>query len=297
MKQTRMSTGRILVVINKNSGTESNDETEGIIERTMAEHQTVFELFYLSGSDDRKKIKERISRFKPKIVVAAGGDGTINFVASIIMGMPLKLGILPSGSANGLAYELGISEKIQEALQLIFTGIAKPMDVVIINKDRISLHLSDIGINARIVKEFEKEDSRGFKGYIKHFFKEILKPQKSFTCVIKTDHGVFKHRAHMTLIANASKYRTGANINPTGEIDDGLFEIVVIKPHQRWLWKSFVGAFTGKFDQQPHIETYPCTTAVINTFPMQELQVDGESLGKTGEVKVRIQKHGLNVIW
>jgi YegS/Rv2252/BmrU family lipid kinase len=291
-----MRTGKILFVINKKSGAESNDESEVIIEKIMSENQTEYELFYLTGNGDHKKILERINKFRPKTVVASGGDGTINFVASIIIGKPLKLGILPSGSANGLAFELGISEKISEALQLVITGNAKPMDVVRINEDRISLHLSDVGINARIVKEFEKENNRGFKGYIKHFFKEMLKPQRSYTCIIKTDNGVFKHRAHMTVIANASKYRTGANINPNGKIDDGLFEVIVIKPHQRWLWKSFIGSFTGKFDQQPHIETYKCSSAVISTFPLQELQVDGESLGKTGEIKVSIHKHALRVI-
>jgi diacylglycerol kinase (ATP) len=291
-----MRTGKILYVINQKSGTESKDGPEVIIEKFMSENQTEYELFYLTGKDDQKKIHERINKFKPETVVASGGDGTINFVASIIIGKPLKLGVIPSGSANGLAFELGISEKVSEALQLIITGNAKPMDVVKINEDHISLHLSDVGINARIVKEFEKENSRGFKGYIKHFYKEMLKPQRSYKCVIKTENGVFKHRAHMTVIANASKYRTGANINPNGQIDDGLFEVIVIKPHQKWLWKSFIGAFTGKFDQQPHIETYKCASAVINTFPLQELQVDGEGLGKTGEIRASIIKHALQVI-
>jgi len=289
--------GKILYVINQNSGGASNDENEALIGKIMHENQIEYELFSLSGNDDHKNIMDLINEFKPETIVAVGGDGTVNFVASVIVGKSLKLGILPTGSANGLAFELGISEKVDEALQLIIAGIAKPMDMVIINEDHISLHLSDVGINARIVKEFEKGDSRGFKGYVKHFIKEMMKPQRSYKCFIKTDNGVFKHRAYMTVIANASKYRTGANINPNGKINDGLFEVVVIKPHQRWLWKSFIGAFTGKFDQQPHIETYNCTSAVINTFPLQELQVDGEGLGKTGEIRASIHKHALQVIY
>lgn len=291
-----MKTGSIFFIINRKAGASSNSEPEVLIDQIMSEHKIAYEIFYLSDNDDTQEIKKRIRRFKPGIVVASGGDGTINYVASIIIEFPVQLGIIPSGSANGLAFELGIPENTEEALKLIFSGTAQPLDAVKINDSHISLHLSDVGINARLVKAFEKDNSRGFRGYIKHFFKEIITPQKGFKCVIRTDQGEFKHKALMTVIANASRYRTGANINIDGKMDDGFFEIVVIRPYQSWIWKSFMGALRGKFNQQPHIKTYKCTSALIQTFPMQELQIDGESLGKTGEISAIIHKHALQVI-
>jgi diacylglycerol kinase family enzyme len=212
------------------------------------------------------------------------------------MGMPVKLGIIPMGSANGLASELGIPAKADDALQLILTGTAKPMDVVRINDDHISLHLSDVGINARIIKEFEKEGKRGLSGYARHFFRELFKPQESFRCIIRTGNNIFSHRAYMVLMANASSYRSGAVMNPRGKIDDGKFEIIVMKPYRRWVWRSIIGAFTGTLDRQPNIETYECESAVIRIIPGQELQVDGEILGKYTEVKASIYRHALNVI-
>lgn len=253
-------------------------------------------IYVMTGSDDKAGILNRIDSYKPHIITACGGDGTVNFVASIILGMKIDLGIIPLGSANGLAFELGIPGKVEEALKLVISGKARPMDVVRINEEHISLHLSDVGINARIVKEFEKEGKRGFGGYVKQFFREMLRPQKSFRCIINTGGRTIAHRAVMTLIANASFYRTGANMNPTGKIDDGKFEIIVLKPFRRWLLKSLAGAFTGTLDRKPHVETYDCTSAVINIIPPEELQIDGETLGRSNEIRARIEKHALSII-
>ena len=292
-----MEHGKILFVINRKSGSDHSDELESGIRKTAMDSGIKDELLFLSGDGDKKKIKDKIDSFKPGIVVAAGGDGTVNLVASVISGLNIKLGIIPLGSANGLAFEFGIPEKPEDALKLIFDGTAKPLDIIRINNNHISLHLSDVGINARIVKEFQKEDKRGFMSYVKHFFKEMLKPPRTFACSVRTDEKVFTHKAHMVIIANASNYRTGANINPGGKTDDGKFEVVIIRPYSRWKWRTFIGAFTGTFDKKPHIKVYECTSAVINVNPAQDFQIDGEPLGKYEEIKATIEKHALSLIY
>jgi diacylglycerol kinase family enzyme len=100
----------------------------------------------------------------------------------------------------------------------------------------------------------------------------------------------------MTLVANANRYRTGANVNPSGKMDDGMFEVIVIRPHQKWIWHGFVGAFTGTFHKKPNVKVHPCTSVIIKVTPPQELQVDGELLGRTSEIRAKIEKHALNVI-
>lgn len=287
---------KILFVINRKSGSSDNLDLEGILEKSLAGTSIPYEMYFLTGDNDSLNILEAMERFDPNMVCAAGGDGTINLVASLLMNKPVTLGIIPIGSANGLAAELGIPKDPGEAVNLILNGSARPMDVVEINDDQISLHLSDVGFNARIVSEFEKEGKRGFAGYVKHFFREVTRPQKSFKCEISIDSRLYSHRSYMTVIANASRYRTGANLNPTGRIDDGIFEIVVFKPYHRWMWRSLFGAFTGTMHKQPNVETYECKSASIIIKPPQELQVDGESLGITSQCKAGIHKHALQVI-
>jgi diacylglycerol kinase (ATP) len=290
---------RIFHIINQSSGPINQPDIGKVIEKTKQGDVNIeahHRIYYLSGDDDEKKIRESLEEYKPDIVTAGGGDGTVNFVAGIIMNQPVKLGIIPMGSANGLAYELGIPEKVEDALKLILSGRTRPVDVIRINEKHISLHLSDIGINARIVKEFEKEGSRGFRGYVKHFFTMITKPLKIFRCEIIIEDNVYKHRAYMILLANASFYRSGANMNPTGFIDDGRFEIIVLRPYHRWFLRSLIGAFSGTLHRKPNVKTYDCTSAVIKISPPEELQVDGELLGKTAEINATICRHALNII-
>lgn len=294
-----MKARRILHIINLKSGTAMNYDEKTFTEKLQ--NNELFmnydsEIFYLTGENDMENIRKRIDEFRPETITAGGGDGTVNLVASVIRGMSLKLGIIPLGSANGLAYDIGVPRNMEDALELIAHGVARPMDAVLINRDHISLHLSDLGINARIVKEFEREGKRGFTGYIRYFFRELFKPQKRFTCSIDTGDNLYRHRALMTIIANASRYRTGANMNPAGRIDDGKFEVVLILPYRRWFWKSLAGAFTGTLDRMSNIKTYECSSALITVNPPEELQVDGEHLGKHSIIRADILKHALNVI-
>ena len=243
---------------------------------------------------DAKQIKSLIGKYNIETVIAAGGDGTVNFIASSILGMNVNLGILPLGSANGLAYELGIPLKIEDAVQTLLTGKSQPIDAVRVNNN-ICLHLSDLGINARLIKSFEEEGKRGFLRYFKHFIK-VLKTPRSFRCIIESEGKVYVHRALMTVIANAGGYRSGAVINPTGAKDDGRFEVIVIKHRRNWIVRNTIAAFTGNFHNQPNIETYECSKVKILVHPRQELQVDGELLGKSEEVRAEIMKHVLKVI-
>lgn len=285
-----------MFVINRKSGSSDNLDLEGLLEKSLDGSSIHYEIYFLSGDNDSRNILDSIKRINPDMICAAGGDGTINLVASLIMNKPVALGIIPIGSANGLATELGIPKDPAEAVNLILNGSARPMDVVEINGDQISLHLSDVGFNARIVSEFEKEGKRGFAGYVKHFLRELARPRKSFKCEISIESRLYTHRSYMTVIANASRYRTGANLNPTGKIDDGIFEIVVFKPYHRWMWRSIFGAFTGTMHRQPNVETYECKSARISIKPPQELQVDGESQGITSQFTVGIRKHAVQII-
>jgi diacylglycerol kinase family enzyme len=150
-------------------------------------------------------------------------------------------------------------------------------------------------MNARLIKRFEEEGVRGFKGYFKQFFK-ILKSPPSFKCTIETPENTYVHRSLMTVIANSGQYRSGAVINPTGKKDDGMFEVIVLKPRKNWVIRNTIAAFTGNFHNQPNIVTYECTSAKITVQPSQELQVDGELLGKQQIVNAEIIKHSLQII-
>ncbi len=113
-------------------------------------------------------------------MVAAGGDGTCNMVAQLLINTNIKLGIIPLGSANGTATSIKLPSDLRKNLEIIIDQKSKPIDVLKINENHISLHLSDIGVNAKIVDKFDKGNLRGILGYGKYFMEELknAKPAK-----------------------------------------------------------------------------------------------------------------------
>src|SRR5207248_11105267 len=124
------------------------------------------EHFFLSGQNDEASLKQWIEKVRPSVVVAVGGDGTVSLVAKQLLGTKIILAILPAGSANGMAKELNIPTNINDALAIILKGEQKCCDVIKIN-EHLCFHLSDIGLNAKMVKYFAEGNIRGLLGYAK----------------------------------------------------------------------------------------------------------------------------------
>ena len=288
---------RILFVINPKSGRGQRQDIDVILSRFSEEFNFDYKIYQTNGENDQKEISSQIEDCKPETVIAVGGDGTVNLVAGELVGRDINLGIIPAGSANGLAYNLGIPENFEAALKKNLNEVAKPVDVIKLNGKHYCLHLADIGLNARIVKRFEKEGSKGMLGYGKQLFKELFEGKTYFSFYIKLpEHRRRKLRAEMLVIANAKSFGTGAMINPTGKIDDGKFEIIIIRPYPWWFVFTFVyAAFTGKLHKMKYIKVYSASHAEIKLPVPEEFQIDGEVLPETQEVNVEILPGALYV--
>jgi diacylglycerol kinase family enzyme len=226
-------------------------------------------------------------------VVAVGGDGTITLVAKELLHTQIPLGILRAGSANGMATELKIPTDPAKALQTILDGREQICDVIKINDNEISLHLSDLGLNARLVKYYDKSSIRGMWSYARLLIK-ILVEGKLMQAVIKTDDLEIKVPAYMIVLANASKYGTGAVIKPEGLIHDGKFELVIVRKISLGsLIKMFLS--TKPFNPD-NVETFQTTKAEITVRRSIHFQVDGEYIGKLNKVTAEIIPSALNII-
>lgn len=233
------------------------------------------------------EIRALLKQHSPQRVIAAGGDGTIKLLAGILAGTGIPLAILPTGSANGMATELGLPTNITAALELAVFGKERPTDLIQVNKEWC-IHLSDIGLNALLLQYFEAIPQRGMLGYARAFFNMLWqqKQWKRLKLLIQVDGRTFRRKAFMAILANATKYGTGAVINPGGKINDGLFELVVIK-------KLPVGEivkilFTRKPFNPWNIEVIPCKNLVINSQTAAPFQIDGEFRGSESRVEATI---------
>jgi YegS/Rv2252/BmrU family lipid kinase len=282
----------LLFVINPISGGVQKKDHEDAINKYFENLPHKIKFFFLKGKNDTKELQNCIESVKPDKVVAVGGDGTVSMVAKKVLNTDMQLGIVPAGSANGMARELNISVNITEALHTVEKGIVRKADAIYIN-NKICLHLSDIGLNARLIKYFEEGNMRGKWGYAKVALKVLLNKQH-MRVIIYTKDKEIKRDAFMVVLANASKYGTGAIINPKGDLYDGLFEVVIIR--QLGLLTLLKVWFKPRNLDPKKIELIQAKSVHIETHRKVHFQVDGEYIGKVNTVNAEILPGQLNIL-
>jgi diacylglycerol kinase (ATP) len=288
---------KVLFIINVKSGSGLGETLHQLLEEEAKSAEFDFQTYEMNckPGEDEENIRQKIEAYSPEIVAAAGGDGTVNFLASLLSGTSLSLAIIPCGSANGMARELGIGNDLKEALKLLSQGDTRKIDILLIN-DQPSIHLADVGLNASIVKRFDQDTKRGIRTYAKHLFTELFL-LKTYKFRIEADGQKFKKRAVSLTFANASKYGTGAIINATGKLDDGCFELVIVKPFPKIkvfniAWKMF----RGTLQTSEYVEVIHCHEAHIRSQKAITLQNDGEVIGKVKDIHIKISPQALSVI-
>ncbi len=298
-----------LFVINPISGGNDKSLIYKFIKEEKQRHGFSYEIYNTTAINDEGAISKLIKLHNPKVVVAVGGDGTLLLVAKILQHSPIKIGLMPFGSANGMSRELNIpkipdlkltlnpSERFRECWRVIQKERTKEVDLLQINNSHYALHLSDIGLNAKIVKRFEAEKIRGYFGYARLFFKE-LKQKKQISYLLYANKKKYQGKAYMIVIANASKYGTGAVINPVGKLNDGFFEICLVKQITFLsLMNSIISIFKNNFQPNKQLlKIISCQEAVIELKEYETLQVDGEVVGDVKKVEIKIIPNALKII-
>jgi len=283
---------KILFVINPGSGGKKKGEWDIAIRDYFKDLPHVIEYYSLGSDDDQNAVKRLLSEFKPDRIVAVGGDGTVTMLAKEVRDTEIALGILPAGSANGMAAELDIPVNLSEALNIVVNGEVRKVDLIQIN-DQICLHLSDIGLNAQLIKYFDEGKLRGKLGYAKVMFKVLWNKEKMPVIVCTKDQEV-RRNAFMVVIANASKYGFGTVINPEGTIDDGIFEVVIIR--KLALSELLKMIFKPQPFNPKKIELFRAKSVSIETRHRVHFQVDGEYLGKVKKIQGKILPSAINMI-
>lgn len=284
---------KILFVINPVSGGKSRINWESRISDYFKTLSHAAELFILTGDSDAASVTHHISRYRPDRVVAVGGDGTIKLVAEQLLGSGIPLGIIPAGSANGMAKDLGLPLDAKKALDIILYGQAKHVGVILINNKEISLHLSDIGLNALLIKYYTKNKQRGKWGYFKAVFRTLWEKQMMDVHIVSDK--INEHRkAYMIVLANASKYGTGALINPEGSLYDSEFEVVIV---QRLALIELIRMLIQHREFNPkNIDIIKVREVTLIPARKAYFQVDGEYRGRVEKIHATILPRKLQIM-
>lgn len=282
---------KLLFIINPGSG--SHDlNLKKVISAHFSSKDITIKLFELPEDCSLEKIKEKVDQEKADRVVAVGGDGTLKLVAECLLNTGIPIGIIPAGSANGMAKELGIPTDIELALDLVVSGKPHQIHSVKLN-DQLCIHLSDLGFNAYLVKKFDTMPERGMWGYAKATW-HALWNHKRMQVELNIKGETIKSAAVMVAIANATMYGTGLKINPDGKLDDELFEIVVVKDYS---YLEILKIWLTKLPFNPKkIEVFQTSEVKIFSKHKAHFQVDGEYVGKVNEVIAEILPASVIVI-
>ena len=283
---------KLLFVINSASGNNTTD-WQLLIQNHFLDKTQIVDILNLDDNCSAHLIEDRIKSFEPDRIFAVGGDGTVKLVATCILNSNIPLGIIPAGSANGMAKELGIPTDIEKALEIAVSGIPKSIHLVKIN-DELCIHLGDIGFNAFVIKKFETGNVRGMWGYFKAAWKVLWEKHK-MQVEVKVDGKDIKRRAAMVVVANATKYGSGALINPDGKLDDEVFEVIIVKKIS--LSEIYKMMVTHLAYNPAKTEVYQTRSLHIKSRRKAHFQVDGEYLGRVNSINASIIPDALQVIF
>ncbi|UKT63372.1 diacylglycerol/lipid kinase family protein [Pedobacter mucosus] len=229
------------------------------------------------------------------VLIAAGGDGTINEVATKVLLHDKILGILPLGSGNGLARFLNIPKNLRQALLVINAMKVDHIDTATFNK-KCFFNLAGMGFDAHLSSVFSEDKKRGLTGYVKLGFQEVFN-YKAETYRLNIDGTEYVRRAFAISIANSSQYGNDVFIAPNASVKDGLLDICIIKPFS--ILKLPVLSYVmlrGTADTSDMIEIIKGKDIKITREKAGAVHVDGEPLQMGTEIEALINPLSLKVI-
>lgn len=229
-------------------------------------------------------------------IVAFGGDGTAQAIGSRLVNTDVAFGIIPTGSGNGFARNLGFSMKPKRALKQMLTAQRKTIDTGTFG-EKPFINAAGIGVDAETVYRYSRAKGRGLRTYIKAAIPSFLR-YKPYTAILVVDGKEHTIPNVLTLnIANGVQWGSGAKIAPTAQMDDGMFEAVILqKTNVTRLPKLFNKLFRGTLDTSSQIMTMKGKHFVIIRPKPGRAHVDGEAIRLGKNIECIVNEKSVDVL-
>ena len=229
------------------------------------------------------------------IVVAVGGDGTVNEVARGIVGTEKALGIIPCGSGDGLARHLGLSHNIKKALRTIEQGECKRMDTAEVN-GRLFLSVCGVGFDAVVSERFAKSGKRGLANYIR----QGLKTWRNYTpekYIVEIDGKEIDVEALFITVGNSDQWGNNAKITPLADCCDGILDITIVEKFGVWEmpWLA-LRLMTGTLQRSRKVHCYKGKEVRIIRECEGAAHADGDWYMESATLNIKILPSALKVI-
>lgn len=228
-------------------------------------------------------------------VIAVGGDGTVNEIASALAGTDKTLGILPCGSGDGLARHLRISRRFGQALQTVNGYRVRTIDHALMN-GRPFFCTCGVGLDAVVSEEFARAGTRGLPTYIAKTIGSWHRfvPE---TYELEIDGTPIRTCAVLVTAGNANQWGNGSFITPLASLTDGLLDVTVLRPFSNLEIPDIAARiFTRRIDRSAHVDCYRCKRLVIRREHDGAAHMDGDPCRPGRDIDIRIADDKLRII-
>jgi len=285
-------------IINPISGSGKHNLSASYLLNQFSKHKYKIQVDYTNQKKHAIVLTKAAILQNPDYIIACGGDGTINEVASCLVGTSIKLGIIPVGSGNGLASNLNIPRNFDKAVAIIKKGNATAMDVGQLNQKYFFSNMG-IGIDALIIKKYERAGKRTLSAYIKATLSSSLefKPQKT---ILHFNDQILEPDPLMLFISNSNEMGYNMSLTPKASLHDGSLDMIII-PKLSFFEKIILGYHVlrnsiEKFEKAKHFLIKDIQIEMPSKIFI-DAQIDGEHYNlKTNEIKVSILPNALQVL-
>jgi YegS/Rv2252/BmrU family lipid kinase len=252
--------------------------------------------YYKSLSIDESGTMIRQNFDKYDVFVAAGGDGTVHTVADQLVGTGKRLGVLPIGSGNGFAKELGFRPNIRSLLKDIEKNECFDVDVIKIN-DGLCLNVAGVGLDSFVAHSFDKLKARGFWSYVGVTMLNFIRLRPFHAEIKIPGEKTISEDLFVLTVANTRQFGNNAFIAPDAVPNDGMLDIVMIKPFPKILFPIFIyRLFAKRMNRSRYFSHLKTREMVTISTDETRFHIDGEPVTINGEVKIEIRRNALKVL-
>lgn len=284
---------KTLFIVNPFSGVGRHHLVEQMVSKSLDASVFDYQVVYTEAVGHASKLSKAAAKNGYQLIVAVGGDGTVNEVAAPLIGTDVVLGMVPSGSGNGLARHLKIPLETEKAIALLNHQKKRRIDTVTVN-DRVFLSIAGVGFDAYVAQKFANKRRRGFFQYARIILLTYFKylPQKY---VLHLNGEQIIRKALFISFANSDQFGYNTSIAPQARIDDGLIDISIMRKAPAWKAPFLLLLFfMKKIDRTNYVEMIRASEVLVEQ-KKRRINLDGETVKMGQKLHFRIIPLSLTV--
>ncbi len=289
-----MKPKKTLFIVNPISGTKDKAKVVDQIKAEVSPSHFDYHIEFTKGPSHATDMAVEAAENKLDLVVAVGGDGTVNETACGLIHTNTSLGIIPIGSGNGLGRHLQIPTNPIKAIRSLHESEVKKVDVCTAN-DIPFFNVAGVGYDARVAHDFARKKSRGFITYVQSVLGQWngYKPKKY---KLTTPSGSFKKRALLISFANGSQFGNNAFIAPNASISDGLMDVSILEKFPGFAVPVVAMQLFNKTIEESRYSDIFKTNEVTVKQKSKKVHLDGEPFKLGKKICFKVMPGALNIL-